>query len=138
MANIPLLGAPVTLKAAGAETVSTTGALVQTLVAMSAGKGFWLATVTCTATSGTPTLLIVIEGSNQNGGTWDEVAMIGADGVRTWGLGTQPAPMTSAVTVQVPVAAMAPVMRYRSIIGGGTPSVTYSVTLAFFMNPDRA
>jgi len=138
MANIPLLATPVTLKAAGAETVSTTGATVQVTPAPTLGPGFWLCTVAITAISGTPTLLLVIEASNRNGGSFDEVARIGADGVLTWGLGTQPAPFTSAVTVQAPVAAMAPVLRYRSIIGGGTPSLTYSVTLQFFTDPSHA
>jgi len=138
MANIPLLATPVTLKASGAETVSTTGAAVPVASAFAAGYGLWLATLAITATSGTPTLLVVIECSNSNGGAWFEVARIGADGVLTWGLGTQPAPFTSAVTVQAPVSAMASPLRYRSIIGGGTPSLTYSVILQFFTDPSHA
>jgi hypothetical protein len=80
---------------------------------------------------------VVIEGSANGGGSWQELATIGADGVRTFGMTALPAPFTSAVTVQAPVST-AQHSRYRSIIGGGTPSLTYSVTVQFFSNPDAA
>jgi hypothetical protein len=141
LANLPLLATPVTIKAAGAETVSTIGAAVSVQTSPSTSAGFWLATVAITAASGTPTLLVVIEGSSntwQGGGAWFELATIGVDSARGWGMGALPAPFTAPITVSAPVAAGAGLLRYRSIVGGGTPSVTYSVVVQYFTNPDHA
>jgi len=142
MANIPLLATIATLKAQGPETASTTGAVVVLggpSSHIAAGPGFWLATVALTAMSGTtPSLLVVLEGSQNGGGTWQELAVIGADGVRTWGMTALPSAFTAPTTVQAPCPAQSAHLRYRSIIGGGTPSVTYSVVVQFFMNPDHA
>lgn len=144
MANIPLLATPVTVKALGAETVSTTGAMVW--LGNSAPGGWWIVTITISATSGTPTLLLVLEGSSQGSsqgasgpgpGQWYELALVGADGARSFSLGSQPQPFTSTGTFLVPVSST-PLIRYRSVIAGSTPSLTYSVSMAFAVSPDRA
>ena len=137
--NVPLATAAVTLKASGAETASTTGAPISLgpLQPLPPPRSFLLVTVAVTAVSGTPTLLVVLEGSQNAGGTWSEVATVGVDGLRTWGLGSLPSVFTGVASSSQLVAPMA-MMRSRSIIGGGSPSVTYSVTGQFVMDPSSA
>ena len=143
MGNVPLLGAAVTLKASGAQTASTTGSdIAVSAPAGPVGAGFWLVTVTITAASGTnPTMLVAIDGGGSPyylSGPYFELATIGADSVKAWGLGILPAPLTTTGTFAALVSAMAPVLRYRSTIGGGTPSFTYSVSAQYSTNPDHA
>jgi len=141
MANIPLATPTIAIKASSAETVSMTGPYITLSPGgwlPSARMGFLLVSVAVTAVSGTPTLLVVLEISNNNGSSWSEGAMIGVDGERTWGQGFQPTPFSAVSSVNNMPVSLAPLVRYRSIIGGGTPSITYSVTGQFVQNPDGA
>lgn len=112
-------GRDVTLKASGAETSSTTGAAVEM-----GGAGRVTLTVDITAASGTtPTMTVVIEGSI-DGTTWFTIATVGLSGLG-YGVGV-PSNFTGVSATRGVVPA-APFMRYRSVIGGTTPSFTYSV-----------
>ena len=134
--NIPL-ATPVTLKAAGAETVSTTGLPVSGWMnVFTQPTGFLLVTVAISAVTGTPTLLVVLEGFS--GAAWTELATFGVDGMRSWGNGTLPAPFTTTGSMSQLMAFYGPSLRYRSIIGGGTPSLAYSVTAQYCANPNPA
>ncbi len=109
------------LKTSGAETASTTGASVEI-----GDKSILNLVVDVTAASGTtPTLVVVIEGSD-DGLTWYELGRIGSDGYRDGSVGTAPANFTAVATVRSSIPA-ARFVRYRSIIGGTTPSFTFSV-----------
>jgi hypothetical protein len=109
------------LKTSGAEGASVTGspmelgdASVMTLAA------------DVTAASGTsPTLVVVIEGSD-DGITWHELGRIGSDGYRAGSVGTAPANFTTTGKVWATLPATR-FVRYRSVIGGTTPSFTFSV-----------
>lgn len=112
-----------TVKASGAETASTTHDTVRT-------KQHNVASVTVdvTASSGTtPTLVVVVEGSDDET-TWVELGRIGANGYRSGSVGTAPSNFTGAASG----AGVFPAPQYvrtRSIVGGTTPSFTYSVTV---------
>lgn len=111
-------GTDVILKASGAQTSSTTGSAVEV-----GSAGRVTLTVDVTAVGGTPTMTVVIEGSN-DGTTWYTIATFGVGGLG-YGLSTAPnITGTGAIRGVVPAA---PFMRYRSVIGGGSPSLTYSV-----------
>jgi len=109
-------------KASGAETASTNGATVEV-----GDAGAVVVTVDITAASGTtPTLLVFVEGSHDGGTTWHTIARIGANGYILGDIGTDPTNFTTTATKRATVPA-AQHMRYRSVIGGTTPSFTYSV-----------
>jgi hypothetical protein len=121
--NIVKRGDQTQAKAAGAETVSTTGPTIYT----SDGAGTVYFEVNVTAVSGTgPTMNIVVEGSNDFT-NWFTLGTIGANGFSTSPLGTAP---TNFTTAAGPVrAAFTPMqfVRYRSVIGGTSPSFNYTV-----------
>lgn len=109
-------------KASGAETASTTHAGLNTKAAAVA-----TVTVAVTAASGTtPTMTVVVEGSNDSS-TWFELGTIGANGYRAGSVGTAPSNFTGAATVRGVFPAVQ-YLRTRSIVGGTTPSFTYSVS----------
>jgi len=110
------------LKASGAETANTTGSAFDT------GECNTLyVQVDVTAASGTtPTLTVVVEGSNDNS-NYFVLATIGSNGGAVGAVGTAPANFTTTGTARCAVPA-AQWVRYRSVITGTTPSFTYSVT----------
>lgn len=110
-----------TLKSSGAEIASTTGSAVEL-----GDAGTLSFVVDVTAVGGTPTLIVDIEGSI-DGTTWFLLARVGSDGYRVGSVGAAPANITGVVTVRGACPASRHV-RYRSTIGGGIPSLTYSVT----------
>lgn len=112
-----------TLKASAAETASTTGTAVELGDAATI-----TATVAVTAASGTsPTMVVDIEGSDDNT-NWFSLGQFGANGYRAGSVGTAPSNFTAAATARGAVTG-APYIRYKSTIGGTTPSFTYSVAL---------
>jgi hypothetical protein len=112
---------PIVLKASAAETTSTTGPAV-------AVEGSTLyVKVDVTGGSGTPTMTVVIEGSPDGGTTWVGLGTVGLNGYMAGSIGTAPSNFTGAAATHAVLPAM-PLVRYRSVIGGGTPSLTYSVT----------
>lgn len=114
-------GAPYTLKTSAAETASTTGGSVEVGDAAVAHVE-----VNVTAASGTtPTMTVVIEGSNDNV-NWYTLATIGANGASLGGAGGAPSNFTAAALVRA-AAPLSQFVRYRSVIAGTTPSFTYSV-----------
>lgn len=116
-------GSVVALKASSAETASTTGGAVDT--GTSAVNA--LVTVAVTAASGTtPTMTVVLEGS-VDGTDWVTLGTVGANGYATGTTSTAPSNFTAAATTLAVVPAVQ-FIRSRSVIGGTTPSFTYSVT----------
>lgn len=109
------------LKSSGAETATTTG------TAYEVGDASVVAvTVAVTAASGTtPTMLIDIETSDDNS-TWFQAGQIGANGYRLGGVGTAPSNITTTGSYRA-VVPVSRYVRYKSTIGGTTPSFTYSV-----------
>jgi hypothetical protein len=84
-------------------------------------------TVAVTAASGTtPTMTVVVEGSN-DATTWFELGTIGANGYRAGSIGTAPSNFTTTATSRGAFPAVQ-YLRTRSVIGGTTPSFTYSVS----------
>jgi VCBS repeat-containing protein len=117
-------GSLYTLKAAGAETASTTHGSINVLD----GSGSAVVTVAVTAASGTsPTMTVVVEGSD-DGTTWFEIGTIGANGYRAGTTGTAPSNFTGAATTRAVLPAPQ-FVRTRSVVGGTTPSFTYSVVV---------
>lgn len=117
-------GAAYTLKASGAETVSTIGPQV-----IDTGEsGVVYVQVDVTAVSGsTPSMTVVIEGSN-DGSAWFTLGTIGANGYVVGSVGSAPSNFTAAATTRAAFPAMQ-FVRYRSVIGGSTPSFTYVVAM---------
>lgn len=116
-------GSVLTLKASGAETASTTSG------ATDSGGGNALVTVSVTAASGTtPTLTVVIEGS-VDGTNWVTVGTVGANGYSVGTTDSAPSNFTTTATTRAVLPAVQ-FLRSRSVIGGTTPSFTYSVTAA--------
>lgn len=114
-------GSQSTLKPSTAETVSATHSSVDT-----ADSGVIYVEVICTAASGTtPTLLVVVEGSIDTV-NWFELGTLGSNGYRVGSIGTAPANITGAVTMRAGFPAIQ-YCRTRSIVGGTSPSFTYSV-----------
>lgn len=113
------------LKASGAETESTTGTARNT--ADNSGSLYVVVSVTA-ATGTTPTMTVVIEGS-EDGTNWFTLGTVGANGYAAGTTATAPSNFTAAATVRAAFPAMQYV-RSRSVIGGTTPSFTYSVTAA--------
>jgi hypothetical protein len=108
-------------KASGAETASTTHPAVDSSASANA-----VVTVTVTASGGTtPTLTVVVEGSN-DGTNWVALGTIGANGYVLGTPATPPTNLTGAATVVGVFPAMQQT-RTRSVVGGTTPSFTYSV-----------
>lgn len=115
-------GSSFTPKPSSAETASTTHPSFET-----GDSGVIYVQVDVTAASGTtPTMTIVVEGSN-DGATWFELGTIGANGYRVGNTSTAPTNLNGAATVRGAFPAMQ-FCRTRSVIGGTTPSFTYSVT----------
>lgn len=112
---------PFEFKAPAAETVSSTHH-----VTTPDQPGSLLVTVKVTVATGTtPTLTVVVEGS-PDGSTWFTVGTIGANGYSLGSVATAP----SNITVPVTVSGLFPAaehIRTRSVVGGTTPSFTYSV-----------
>lgn len=111
-----------TLKSSGAEVTSTTGTAIDvSTVANLSIK------VDVTASSGTPTMTVVIEGSD-DGTNFYTLGTFGANGYNVGAAAvTAPSNFTGTGTVRGLLATPS-LVRYRSVIGGGTPSLTYSVT----------
>lgn len=107
------------LKTASAETASTTQAAVEI-----GDKRLLNLEVVVSAVSGTPTMLITIEGSN-DGANWYTLGEIGSDGFACGSLDA-PANITTTGTYRGAIPA-ARYVRSKSTIGGGSPSLTYSV-----------
>lgn len=114
-------GTPYTLKASGAETASTDGAAVYT----GFERGNVHVTMDITASSGTPTILLSVQGSI-DGTTWVTLGSIGANGYVHGTPATTPT-TTVSVSTRYGVFPSMPYLRSSSTVGGGTPSVTYSV-----------
>jgi len=108
-------------KPSAAETASTTSPAVDV-----GDAGSVQVIVDVTAVGGTPTMLIFIEGSD-DGTTWYTVGRIGANGFIAGDIGTDPTNITGVSTKRA-CFTTAQQMRSRSVIGGASPSLTYSVT----------
>lgn len=120
-------GDPFALKASGTvETASTTGAAVDT--GTEGGSLTVTVSVVAGATGTTPTLNVVIEGS-QDGANWFTLGTVGANGYAVGTTATAPSNFTtSAVTVNA-CFPRPQLVRARSVIGGTTPSFTYAVSV---------
>lgn len=111
------------LKASGAETASTTSGSRNT----GNDGGSLFVTVKVTAATGTtPTMTVVIEGS-ADGTNWFTLGTVGANGYAAGTTASAPSNFTAAATVRAAFPAMQ-FVRSRSVIGGTTPSFTYSVS----------
>lgn len=109
-----------TIKTSGAETANTTHNTVQTGPA-----GAVVLTVAVTAASGTtPTLSIVVEGS-VDGSTWFTLGTIGTN----YAVGSSVTAVTNFTAAATTLASFSATeyVRTRSVVGGTTPSFTYSV-----------
>ncbi len=112
-----------TLKASAAQTSSTTGTVVD---AGSSGAREVLVDVTA-ASGTTPTMTVVIE-CQSDGTNWVEAGTVGSNGARVGAVGTAPANFTAVSSARA-VLPLTGLTRYRSVIGGTTPSFTYSVSV---------
>lgn len=113
---------PVLLNSA-TETASTTGGNVS----LDPSVQVTLITLAVTAVSGgAPTMTVVIEGSNDLT-NWVTIATLGANGDAQGAAAAAPTNITAPVTLRAVCPALQ-YMRSRSVIGGTTPSFTYSVT----------
>lgn len=112
---------PLVFKASAAETSSTTHQQFN-----SDSFSTLAVVVDVTAVSGTtPTMTVVIEGSLDNS-TWFELGTIGTAGAyRVGTTATAPGNITATTTTRGAFPAP-PFIRTRSVIGGTTPSFTYS------------
>ncbi len=110
------------LKDSAAETVSTTGGAIDVGDSRTA-----FISLDVTAVAGTPTLLMVIEGSQDNI-NWFTVGQMGANGHSLGALGAVPTNIVGVSTIRG-VFVIPEFLRYRSVIGGGGPSFTYSLTV---------
>ena len=109
------------LKASGAETANTTSTAVEL-----GDKAVMSLTVDVTVVTGSsPTMTVVIEGSD-DGVNWHELGTVGANGYRVGTTATAPSNFTGTGTVRCTLPA-ARFVRSRSVIGGSSPSFTYSV-----------
>jgi hypothetical protein len=114
-------GSALVAKASGAETANTTHPALNT-----EDVAVVHVVVDVTAVSGTtPTMTVVVEGSN-DGTNWFELGTVGANGYRAGSVGTAPSNFTATATTRAMFPA-AQQVRTRSVIGGSTPSFTYSV-----------
>lgn len=119
----PVRGAPIVLKASGAEAASTVGGAVAT--GPDSGALFLNVNVTA-ASGGTTTMTVKIEGS-MDGTNWFTLGVVGANGYNVGSVGvTAPSNFTGAAsTLAIYDAPM--YVRYNSTIGAGA-TFTYSVT----------
>lgn len=108
------------LKTSGAETASTTGTAQEL-----GDKRVMTLTVDITAVAGTPTMLIFIEGSDDNV-NWHTIARVGKNGYILGDIGSDPTNFDGVDTQRCTIPA-ARYVRSRSVIGGTTPSFTYSI-----------
>lgn len=117
-------GTAKTLKASGAETVSTTHGVIDT-----AEAGVLFVVVDVTAHAGTtPTLTVVVEGST-DGVNWFELGVLGLNGYRAGSVGAAPSNIVAApATVRGAFPAMQ-FCRTRSLVAGAGASFTYSVNV---------
>lgn len=114
-------GTTATFKTSAAETASTTHATVDT-----GDSGVLYVQVDITAASGTtPTLTVVVEGSNDNT-NWIQLGILGLAGYSVGTTAAAPANLTAAATSRGAFPAMQ-FCRTRSLVAGTTPSFTYSV-----------
>lgn len=121
--NIAARGDRKTLKVSAAETSSTTHAVIT-----ASESSVLYVEVTQTTGSGTPTMTIVVEGSN-DGVNWFQHGVVGASGTYSVGT-TAPAPTNFTQLTSGTTRACFPAMEYnrtRSVVAGGSPSLTYSV-----------
>jgi hypothetical protein len=119
-------GIPVDFKVSGAETVSTTHGAFDT--GADSGGSLYIK-VNVTAASGTtPTLSVVVEGSQDGGTSWFQLGTIGSDGYgHGKGAATgAPANFTTTGSAQA-IFPRPQLVRTRSVVAGTTPSFTYSV-----------
>lgn len=113
------------LKASGPETTNTTSGTVNT----SDGAGTVYVEVNVTAASGTsPTMTIVVEASNDLT-NWFTLGQIGSNGFSAGTLGTTPANFTTAAGPIRAAFTALQFIRTRSVIGGTTPSFTYTLNV---------
>lgn len=120
----PVRGSAVVLKASSAETASTTGTSVNT----GGDPGGLYLEVNVTAASGTtPTMTVVIEGSMDNT-NWFTLGTVGANGYNSGSVATAPSNFTVTAGPVRAYFDSAQYVRSRSVIGGTTPSFTYTVT----------
>lgn len=114
-----------TAKAAAAETVSTTGGLVE----LGDAGSVHVEVIVTAATGTTPTLLVDVYGAaDPLGANLFKIGTIGSNGFTVGGVAADPATITAAGTYRAELPA-ARFVQYRSRIGGTTPSFTYSVTV---------
>jgi hypothetical protein len=112
-------------KVSSAETASTTHKFTDT---GSDGGSLYVNVVVTAASGTTPTLTVVVEGSQDGGATWFKLGTIGSDGYSHGsgsGAGT-PANFTAAGSGQA-IFPRPQLVRTRSVVGGTTPSFTYTV-----------
>ena len=120
--NLEERGEIFTTKSSAAETASTTHKTFS-----SHDQGSLVVTAKVTAVSGTsPTLTVVVEGST-DGSNWFTLGTIGANGYAAGSTATAPTNI-SANGTYVGAFPNPQFVRTRSVIGGTTPSFTYSVT----------
>lgn len=120
-------GRPLVLKAAGTvESTSTTGTAVDT--GPDAGSLVVTVAVAAGATGTSPTLTVVVEGS-EDGTNWFTLGTVGANGYAAGTTATAPSNFTtSAVTVNAAFP-RPQLVRARSVVGGSaTPTFTYGVS----------
>lgn len=115
-------GQTATLKASAAETSSTTHGSVEV-----GDNGVTVVTAAVTAVGGTPTMTLVVEGST-DGTSWFTLGVIGANGYQAGSVGTAPSNITGTGTF-VGIFPAPQFVRTRSVIGGASPSLTYSVNI---------
>lgn len=116
-------GTPLTLKASSAETASTTSGSANTGM----DPGGLYVEVNVTAASGTtPTMTVVIEGS-LDGTNWFTLGTVGANGYNSGSVGTAPSNFTATAGPIRAYLDSPQYVRSRSVIGGTTPSFTYTV-----------
>lgn len=108
-------------KALAAETASTTHNVFHPT-----GPGMTSIVVKVTAASGTtPTLTVIVEGSDDET-NWFQLGVIGSGGYSVGTTATAPTNITTTGTSRA--AFVTPeFIRTRSVVGGTTPSFTYSV-----------
>lgn len=119
--GIMVRGASYALKAAGAETASTTGGGIE----VGDGSAAYVEVNVATVAGTTPTMTIVFEGSN-DGTNWFTLASLGANGVSVGGAGAAPSNIVAAGLIRG-LFSTTQFLRYRSVIGGTTPSFDYTI-----------
>ncbi len=116
-------------KPSAAELVSTTGPSIEV-----GDAGTVHVEVNVSAVTGTtPTMVVVIEGSNDLT-NWYTLAQVGANGATLGGAAAAPTNITAAGVYRAAVPCTQ-FVRYRSVIGGTTPSFTYRVDIEASVAP---